>query len=232
LYSIVILGEPWPDQPTQAKNRHPEKTLKVHEQREIKNYGEWGFLLKTNVLSASFREHAWPGHVQGHQRKVNRHDSEWLQQVESPENSVNRLITGARYGVATAYLLSYTNALSVQQMVAAYYTLILVHKITKTGKPAYLTGRLKLRREDERELWGWGGQTVEIPNYSLVTSRAGFVYIGGRLYNYVSRTLREEMSISMFKKGAKKWVKKKIPIKLGSWRLKRGREAPLLRPTE
>ena len=131
------------------------------------------------------------------------------------QNSVNRLITGARYGVATADLLSSTNTLSVQQMVA-YYTLIMVHKITMTGKPAYLAGRLKLRQEDERELRGWGGRTVDIPGYSLETSRAGFVYRGGRLYNSVSRSLREEMSISKFKQGAKKWVKEQIPIKPGS----------------
>jgi hypothetical protein len=37
----------------------------------------------------------------------------------------------------------------------------------------------------------------------------------------VSRTLREEMSISLFKKGAKKWVKEKIPIKPGKRRLQR-----------
>jgi hypothetical protein len=67
------------------------------------------------------------------------------------QNSVNRLITGARYGDAPADLLSDANTLSVQQMVA-YYTLIMIHKITKTGKTAYLAGRLKLIREDEREL--------------------------------------------------------------------------------
>ena len=39
------------------------------------------------------------------------------------------------------------------------------------------------------------------------------IYRGGRLYNSVSRCPREEMSISMFKKGAKTWVKEKIPIK-------------------
>jgi hypothetical protein len=36
----------------------------------------------------------------------------------------------------------------------AYYTLIKVHKIKMTGKPAFLAGRLKLRKEDERELRG------------------------------------------------------------------------------
>ena len=45
--------------------------------------------------------------------------------------------------------------------------------------------------------------------------RAGFVFRGGRLYKSVSTALREEMSISLFKKGAKKWVKEKIPMKPG-----------------
>ena len=133
-------------------------------------------------------------------------------QLQVLQNSVNRLITGARHGVATTELLASTNSLSVQQMVA-YYTLIMVHKITKTGKPSYLARKLKLREEGERELRGWGGRTVEVPDYSLEASRAGFVYRGGRLYNSVTRSLREEMSISRFKKGARKWVKEKIPVK-------------------
>ena len=89
----------------------------------------------------------------------------------------------------------------------------MVHKIMITCKLAYLAGRLKLRNEDERELRGWGRRTVEIPDYSLETSRAGFVFRGGRLYNSVSRNLREEMSISKFKEGAKKWVREQIPVK-------------------
>jgi hypothetical protein len=47
--------------------------------------------------------------------------------------------------------VSDTNSLAIQQMVA-HYTLIMVHNITITGKPAYLAGRLKLINEDEREL--------------------------------------------------------------------------------
>jgi hypothetical protein len=69
-------------------------------------------------------------------------------QLQVLENSVNRRITGARYGVAKAYLLSSTNTLSEQQMVVM---LIMVHKITMTEKPAYLAGRLKLRKEDNYE---------------------------------------------------------------------------------
>mgnify|MGYP001179234605 FL=1 len=128
------------------------------------------------------------------------------------QNSVNRLITGARQGTATADLLENTKSLSVQQMIA-FYTLIMVHKITMTGKPDYLAKRLSLRQENLRELRGWGGRTVETPDYSLETSRAGFVYRGGRLYNSLSRNLREEMAISKFKVGVKEWVKDKIPVK-------------------
>ena len=130
------------------------------------------------------------------------------------QNSVNRLITGARQGTATADLLENTKSLSVQQMIA-FYTLIMVHKITMTGKPDYLAKRLSLRQENARELRGWGGRTVEIPDYSLETSRAGFVYRGGRLYNSLSRNLREEMAISKFKEGVKEWVKDKIPVRPG-----------------
>jgi hypothetical protein len=36
---------------------------------------------------------------------------------------------------------------------------------------------------------------------------------GGRLYNSVSRNLREEMSIYKFKEGAKKRVREQIPVR-------------------
>ena len=48
-------GEYRPDQPAEAESGHIEKTLKVHEQKETKNDGEWDFLLKTNVLFTSLR---------------------------------------------------------------------------------------------------------------------------------------------------------------------------------
>ena len=98
------------------------------------------------------------------------------------QNSVTILITGARQGTATADLLDDTNSLPVQQMVA-YDTLIKVHNITLTSKLDYLAMRLSLRQEMARKLRGWGGRTVEIPDYSLETSRAEFVYRVGRLYN-------------------------------------------------
>ena len=113
-----------------------------------------------------------------------------------------------------ANLLRDTDSLSIQQMVA-HYTLIMVHKVTMTGKPAYLAEGLRLRDESAREFRAWGGRMVEIPDYMLETSRAGFVYRGGKLYNSVSRNLREETSIAKFKRGAKKWVTEQIPVRPG-----------------
>ena len=82
----------------------------------------------------------------------------------------------------------------------------MVHKVTMTGKPSYLA---------ERELRAWGGRTVETPAYTLETSRAGYVYRGSKLYNSLSRSLREETSITRFKEGTKKWVTAQIPVRPG-----------------
>ena len=106
------------------------------------------------------------------------------------------------------------NKLQVLQMVA-YCKLIKVHKVTMTGKPAYLAEQLKLKHESARELRAWGGRTVETPGYKLETLRAGCVHICSKLYNSVSRNLREETSITKFKRGAKKWVTEQIPVRPG-----------------
>ena len=69
--------------------------------------------------------------------------------------------------------------------------------------------------EAERELQAWGGQIVEVPDYSLETSRAGFVFRGDRLYKSVSRNMREEMSIPKLKEGVNKLWKEQIPVRPG-----------------
>ena len=69
------------------------------------------------------------------------------------QNSVNRLLTGARQGVSTADLLRATNTFSIHQMIA-YHTLVMVRKIINTGKLFYIAERLKLRSVDGRVLRG------------------------------------------------------------------------------
>ena len=47
----------------------------------------------------------------------------------------------------------------------------------------------------------------------LLRNLQGIEFRGGILYNSVSRNLREEMSISKFKEGAKKWMREQIPVR-------------------
>ena len=91
------------------------------------------------------------------------------------QNSVNRLLTGARQGVSTADLLRATNTLSIHQMIA-YHTLVMVHKIINTGKPSYIAERLKLRSVDGRGLRGHREKMVVLSEQSLAVSRKFFFF--------------------------------------------------------
>ena len=61
-------------------------------------------------------------------------------------------------------------------------TLLLVFKVMKTGKPAYLANKLEIIREAGMAVRGWGGPIARVPNYQLDVSRAGFIYRGAMLY--------------------------------------------------
>ena len=128
------------------------------------------------------------------------------------QNSVNRLLTGARYDTPTVELLSKTNSMSIHQMVA-YHTLVMVHKVVNTGKPSYLADRLKMKVR--RGLREQGDMMLAQSDQTLSVSRGGFVYRGGKLFNMLDMTLREEKSLKKFKEGARIWTKKNIQIKPG-----------------
>ena len=49
------------------------------------------------------------------------------------QNSLNRLLTGARKGTPTKVLLKRTGTMSIMQMVA-YHKLTMVHNVIQTGK--------------------------------------------------------------------------------------------------
>jgi hypothetical protein len=83
---------------------------------------------------------------------------------------------------------------------------------------------LTIRREDESELRGWGGLAVEVPDYFLETSRAGFVYRGGRRNNSV----REKKLL--VKKRSKDMGERKYADKPRSLHLKKRREEGSLSP--
>ena len=82
------------------------------------------------------------------------------------QDSLNRLLTGARKGTPTKDLLERTGRMSIIQMVA-YHTLTIVHKVIQTGKPEYIANKLKVVYGSELEKRDWGGTMIQVPQFNL-----------------------------------------------------------------
>ena len=48
---------------------------------------------------------------------------------------------------------------------------------------------------------------------NLEISRAGFIYHGANLFNYLKLSTREEKKTKVFKESVKKWVKENILVR-------------------
>ena len=129
--------------------------------------------------------------------------------IQVLQNSVMRLLTGMRRSTPTLTLLKETKSLSVQQMIA-FQSLIMVHKVVHSGKPVYLADRLKLQVDGVRARNQ--GKLVTI-NRNLSTSRAGFVYRGSRLFNFLPELIRMDKNLKKFREKVKNWVKVSIKAK-------------------
>ena len=75
--------------------------------------------------------------------------------------------------------------------------------------PTYLAERLPLVNH-QRGLRNNDGPVISIPSYKLDVGRAGFIYRGGKLFNSLPRTLREENNPFSFKCQVRKWVMNNI----------------------
>ena len=82
------------------------------------------------------------------------------------QNSLNRLLTGARKGTPTKDLLERTGTMSIMQMVA-YHTLTMVHKVIQTGKPEYIANKLEVVYGTVLERRAWGELRSEFLDTTL-----------------------------------------------------------------
>ena len=139
-------------------------------------------------------------------------NSQDINRLQVLQNCVNRIITGARYGVSTEDLLKETDSLSIMQLMALH-TVMLVRKITNTGKPKYLAQRLMLDEGNRNARRAWSGQMIALPPYKLETSKSGFIYRGASLFNSLPFNVRNEKRLKPFKTGAKTWIANNIKIK-------------------
>ena len=106
-------------------------------------------------------------------------------------------------------LLQKANMMSVNQL-SAYYTLVTVFNVRKSGKPQYLADRLGFNGNTENEAHRRGHNITNV-DFRLARGREGMLYRGTKLFNSLDPTLKLENSAQLFKKKLTEWVLRKIP---------------------
>ena len=113
-----------------------------------------------------------------------------------------------RQNQSTKELLDQCGELSIHQM-GAQQTLVMVQKIICTGKPDYLSKRIKVREARVQ-----GVSTLLAPvDASLGVTRSSFIYRGVKLYNQLPEKIRKLRKLSLFKAQLKTWIQENIDVK-------------------
>ena len=126
------------------------------------------------------------------------------------QNRVNRILTKRNNRTSTQELLTLTNSLSVQQLIALQ-TILMTYKILMTSKPSYLAN--KIRYAEDQPMLRSSSESLQKINLKLNQSRESFIYRAITLYNKLDEHIRKCQSLNQFKVLARKWVKENIPIK-------------------
>ena len=137
-------------------------------------------------------------------------DSRKLQVLQ---NKVLRIRTGLDRYTRTSTLLNTSKELSVNQL-AAFHTLLIVHKAVKSGKPKTISEKLSVRIPTGEQIFPQRQiNTIKTRRCHLALSRGGFCQRGKKLWNKMPQELRIIESYETFKKKMKKWVNQNVPIK-------------------
>ena len=124
-------------------------------------------------------------------------------------NKVLRSLTGLQRDTPISTLTAKSGQLSVHQR-TALFTVVSTHKSLTNGEPHHTSLTLEPRRVQTRiSRHQTNCYTVD---YNLSISRSSFMYRGGKLYNQLPQDLIRKTKIQEFKRGAKEWVKKRIPL--------------------
>ena len=120
-------------------------------------------------------------------------------------NNVLRTLTGLDRDTAVTTLHSASGLLSVHQR-CALYKLTSVHKAITHQQQAYSYSQFQPNPATVRNT---GAYRVD---YKLSISRGSYYYRGSRLFNKLPDSLQQSANQSTFKKEAKKWIVRNIPV--------------------
>ena len=123
-------------------------------------------------------------------------------------NKVLRSLTSLPRDTPVSILTARSGQLSVHQRVALS-TVTSIYKAFATKEPHNIFKTLELQPNQRVPHHQTNCKNVD---YNLSISRCSFMYRGSKLYNQLPQGLVSKTKLSDFKKGAKEWVKAKIPL--------------------
>ena len=124
-------------------------------------------------------------------------------------NKVLRSLTGLHRDTPVTTLVARSGQLSVHQRMALS-TIVSVHKSLINKEPHYTYATLEPRPTLPRT--SRHQNNCRSVDYNLSISRGSLMYRGSKLYNQLPLELVRKTKILKFKKGAKEWVKARIPL--------------------
>ena len=123
-------------------------------------------------------------------------------------NKVLRSLTSLPRDTPVSILTDRSGQLSVHQRVALS-TVTSIYKALTTKEPHNMFKTLELQPNQRTPRHQTNCRKVD---YNLSISRGSFMYRGSKLYNQLPQELVTKTKLSEFKKGAKEWVKARIPL--------------------
>ena len=101
--------------------------------------------------------------------------------------------------------------MSILQLIA-YHTVLSVFKVVTTREPVYLAKRFGLEEVGQPGARARRRQHHIRIEFKLSIARSGFVYRGSQLWNMIPVEIKTAMSLKVFKKKIKPWIKENVGI--------------------
>ena len=135
-----------------------------------------------------------------------------LKMLQVAQNSAARYITRSSWYTPKTELMEKCNWLSVKQL-AAYHSLVLIHKTLVSQQPRYLYEKFSSPYPCNTRLSATNSIRIDGSfNADLSVALSSFRWRASGLYNTLPAWLRAEPKLSKFKAGLRSWVKGGIDI--------------------
>ena len=188
------------------------KLSKVIPTKQFSNICEGLFTSKLNYCLQLFGNVWGIRSLDEEQRRFSTFTKEDNRKIQVIQNKILRLKSGLGRDTPTEVLVKQAGSLSVNQL-TAFATIMTVFRAISSGKPKYLSNKLKLRRQEDGIFPQRQANTIAMTAPRLNQTRSGFMYRGAALFNSLPVDLRKETRLAVFKRRVKLWITENISVK-------------------